>query len=1552
MSLDRFYNKLSILQSSARNIGQTLESVDLKSISYELGILENIQDNFLDIEAHFYNLQGDYLTSQYTVPYKYSTVHKDFLFDIPSLFDVNNLLSGTYKVSFAFLINLFGNVNNAPFFLHEISPDRTELKLRVKLSYVNVYPDIVTELQQFRDIAANLKVNEKLNNISINFGSNNIFQIVNVKIQCDDDGNLTPCQSENEQNCSDLVVYFKLQYPLPLYVQEKQFCFISFKVLEDYIDTFSVQQAEPQPIYTTLRGPRFENCISVETSNSTELKSWNELLDTDTVTYNSLIRSILSGSEQIPLNIDYTDFKNFVTYGSATERLKNYNYKRQLIEFFEAQSKTASLSNASASFYVEKLTDNYTRRSNLILTELDDFEKYLHYNTGSIFTHDITGSIVPAPKYVYSSSLYNYPTTSSQYTQWYDQVLEKASKHDFRNYDSFYYNTPDHILRDPNNSEYITFLHMMGQHFDNIYMYVRELTSIHRRDEHPERGIPNKLLPYYARSLGWKIQNTKQLSDLWLYKLGVNSQGQSSDLTGSFVTKAHENLNNQIWRRIVNNLPSLLKTKGSERSIRALFSIYGIPYTLISVKEYGGPKMETVTLDDTPNIAQDRFHYFLNFKGDQYIQLPRNLVSSSISSYTQVPQTVEFRFKTNYTGSVSMSLWAIEENSNRSNVLHNLELVHYQSQLYGVNTYGYLKYTAATGSAGDLSYITVTGSLLPYYDNDPWTVRIYSDEAIRPNGSFNGQLKIESGKASDFVDSRVSLSSSMMLESSTGNSMLYSLGADNVLNSTPHYVVIGGTTGSFSTRFSGSIHSYKEYFSSYTKEVFLEHILNPGSYHTNYYTGSYKELYRYFPLGIDNLKFDHSIYTQVSSSQPNRVISSGTTGSFFNFTGLERQQYSPATELYYQYIPSIGANVPRSNKVRIEKSYLSDNLSPTERTEISRFDKSPRDSNRLAIVFSPTDQINRDIANQFGPYNFENFIGDPQDGPKVLYPDLDKARDEYFKKFNKANDIGKYIEIFSLYDYTVFSQLRQLVPARANLIAGVLIEPSLLERPKIKRTFPTITPLGESTVIDTAITDISSSYIPPYQGVLPFPYIPEIERSKEEVTIPILLIPEVDREKHIIDLPVKKLLEIDREKKEVSIIPPIDVEFKREKEILNLKYSLSFNSYNLGFELTRQLSGNSYSIGGEKLDKEINIDLKNENSIIQLSADAVDRTTVLKLKDYNILESKILDLKSILNVENSNTKISFNYIIYTTSLSIKDATTQITFSYNGNNSLNSNTPQTYLAELRPLNFTANLLENQSQIVNSFIKDVTNTFSYISNGNVKTITILDKKVEQLSGTSLVLKSKTPYTRNLTYKIGSFKVKLLNTSVYLDFQLSYLQTNSYVFEFESIDVAGTKTLVGTKFAEFLNLYNYQVYTSDENIYKFTESNFIPCTVITGSINTPTYSKFETYFSSSGIFTPGVTSPLMLTSPVYLNSRTGSFKSKYDREVDYSTNKSIGAYYSSSLKPVNYQHFENSRIGGMRFAGSKLQGPGINQNSSATVNGTPVVIVTLIEDNPIRL
>jgi hypothetical protein len=310
------------------------------------------------------------------------------------------------------------------------------------------------------------------------------------------------------------------------------------------------------------------------------------------------------------------------------------------------------------------------------------------------------------------------------------------------------------------------------------------------------------------------------------------------------------------------------------------------------------------------------------------------------------------------------------------------------------------------------------------------------------------------------------------------------------------YVVLGGTTSSYSNRFVGQIQGYKEYFESLTNDVFYQHVLNPAQYSGNETTSSYKTLYRYYPLGLDAQRWDHSVYAQVSSSQPNRLYSFGTTASFFNFTGSESEQYESVNETYYINPPKLAGNIFRSEKIRLETSQLYKSLSVHGTSEVSTYDKSGFDTNRLAVVFAPNDHVNFDISNQFGFSDLDDFIGDPQYNFELEYSELRQLRGEYFKKYQRRNDTNVLIRLLALYDYTFFEQVKQLVPGRADLITGILLESDFIHRPKVLVTRrPKIENLGKEAIIPK-ITPTWAGESPYYLGSSSFKPIVSTQYQK------------------------------------------------------------------------------------------------------------------------------------------------------------------------------------------------------------------------------------------------------------------------------------------------------------------------------------------------------------------------------------------------------------------------------------------------------------------------
>lgn len=1080
MSLLRFKNKDSFLKLNEPQYGQTLSETDLNVLAHEILIPTigslNLVNNQIISETHVYTFGGDIIGSSINTSIFTNTDNKNIFVNVKQVFDLANIKNGSYKIVFNLIHPVYGRPSADdskniywPVIVKEISPDRREVKFTIS--------DKSQELavQQFRDYVQTLSELDILNNLIVNFGSNRINKIINVKFD------------RFDQN----TFYIKLYNDVDDSVEELNRAWFGIELMDPYIDTVLLTtKLAPAETYQ-LRGPKFHMDVDDFDSNSTIFQSWNDLLQSDIPTSQRIIDNLLSGSGTATLNIDYTNFENFIFYSSAEERIENFKYKLELIETYNSQSLGWQLSSGSASLHTAGLIEGNRNKISNITTTLDPFERWLYYHgTGSIFTHDITGSQTPYPKFISGSQYYLYSVTSSQGINWHSESLSSAIDYDKQNMKSLWWSVPEHVLMDPNNSEYVLFVQMVGQHFDTLYSYINAMTQIHSRDEHPERGPSSELLWYIAKHFGWDLQNTRQLSSLWLYKLGTDDSGSIQTSNGMTVLP-HEEQTKQIWRRIVNNLPYLLKTKGTSRSIKALMSIYGIPQTLISIKEYGGPGLDA----DRPIYTEERFQYKLLAGSGSYVKTAKDINSFSYNGWkgnaiwhpsssnlaARDPDTIEFRFDTSISGSSgSAVLFAYADSSSLYHVsILSPVTVGSNILVSGSNEYGRLLFEFQGNGSGSFT------KYLPFFDKDIWTVRIYKDPL--QTGSFK-TVYLDVARASDSLYGRIShtdtISASISSSFFTTSSGYYYLGG--VPTDIKNRIYSGSVHNlGFIDPYYGYIQAYKEYYTTYSHTTFLEHVQNPSAYHVDTISGSHYSLYKYYPLGLDQQRYDHySDMLYMSSSHPDQSITSSIL-EYVGYTGDQTTQYETDQETFYVQVPSLGGNVLQSQKLRIEDNSLKFDLSPDSRSEQSKYDEKGIDTNRLAIVFSITDQINRDINNHMGFESLDPWIGDPQEEFETEYVELTNRRKEYFQKYQRKNDINAFIRILSVYDYTFFEQIKQLTPGRADLIAGILIEPTILERPKVQISRrPTITNPQWEKEISLQITSQSGEY-PLWESIIP-----------------------------------------------------------------------------------------------------------------------------------------------------------------------------------------------------------------------------------------------------------------------------------------------------------------------------------------------------------------------------------------------------------------------------------------------------------------------------------
>ena len=154
-----------------------------------------------------------------------------------------------------------------------------------------------------------------------------------------------------------------------------------------------------------------------------------------------------------------------------------------------------------------------------IITNFDGYDYYLYYESGSK-AWPKTNSTKP---YTLTS------TGSAEVIAWYGTEgldgtgqLQSASIYDNENQDNLVYSIPEYIREDSDNAGYDLFIEMIGQHFDNLYLYTEAITQKYNADNRLDYGISKDLVADTLRSFGVKLyENNFSTDDLYTALIGL-----------------------------------------------------------------------------------------------------------------------------------------------------------------------------------------------------------------------------------------------------------------------------------------------------------------------------------------------------------------------------------------------------------------------------------------------------------------------------------------------------------------------------------------------------------------------------------------------------------------------------------------------------------------------------------------------------------------------------------------------------------------------------------------------------------------------------------------------------------------------------------------------------------------------------------------------------------------------------------------------------------------------------------------------------------------------
>ena len=646
-----------------------------------------------------------------------------------------------------------------------------------------------------------------------------------------------------------------------------------------------------------------------------------------------------------------------------------------------------------------------------------------------------------------------YSTGSTEFTNWYDGLLTSASAYDDDNIHSLKSNLPRTLREADDSTELKTFVNMWGEHFDLLRNYVDNYSSFYKRKYKKSESVPANLLPILAENLGWELINpfTGSLQDYF------TSQTYGGN---------HQDVADNTWRKILNNLIYIYKSKGTHNSVQSLLNTYGYPSDILTIDEFGGsteehnPSIitsEIKTLRDglggTPdNVAfiQEKAEFFaMNMRGN-------NKISTDWYMDSATPDTLEFVFATSNT---TNNQTLVENSGSGGETMWDLRLLSNETLQLRLNT-------SLTGSLaiGSNNVSITTPAITSSFERKDLFNVILQRETSSLNTAITQSYKLGLAyQVGDKIQEFNVVSAS--ITSSTVNANFIGSGSRHYLSSSN--LVFGETL-------TGSMAEIRAWTGSLSMSKFKQHTLNKFSVVGNTGVSSSRELTYRFRL---NENYRSGTLNDLYDANPNHNGDYTIPSSSLTLTNSGDLYNSRIITVCKFGLRSGGENQRNDNKIVINPDrQMVNNLSPTEKSFKSNYDINDRNkrqnSNKLEIVRSINKRVNDYIINILSDGDISDYFSDPADLYEDNYDDLDNLRDDILEDVKV--DVNKFIDAQSqLLNTAVIGGITQLIPAHSSLTnIGVQIDQNLLERTKIQHREMTI-----ATGSDAGLFDMDFGYL-------------------------------------------------------------------------------------------------------------------------------------------------------------------------------------------------------------------------------------------------------------------------------------------------------------------------------------------------------------------------------------------------------------------------------------------------------------------------------------------
>ena len=657
-----------------------------------------------------------------------------------------------------------------------------------------------------------------------------------------------------------------------------------------------------------------------------------------------------------------------------------------------------------------------------------------------------------------------YKTTSTEWNNWYTDLLTKAETFDTNNIHSFENNLPLYIQQSSDYQDMKDFLNLQGEQYDLIRNHIDSMGTIHKRGYKKTNSPPDNTLPILLSNMGWQAINP--------------FSGSLTDTLGSYLSgvTSIDDIKNNTWRKTLNNLLYIYKSKGTKNSVRALLNTYGYPPDVLNFQEFGG----VTSNGNNDSVFSDEY---IGGDSSANVDLFRQTGSFSFNSNTKKLYSYNFNGKRDRT--LNLDWWMDDANLNTIEFVYkHVKTTQTQTILKssgsGAETLWDLRLIPSAdglsssfefrlnNSAKGVSAIGSRGFSMSLAYNQMNDGQLWNVMVQRMTGSSAGigtiEYKLHSALQDDtsitpYTFATMSISGGLVGSSTLGGKGFH---ANNNWQSSGSRGVSTSSNLFVGEIFSGSLSEIKGWSTALSISKFQHHVLNKFSTVGNTINSHKDELVYHFKLNEN--------YTTSSVSASNQMLTfvdSSPTTTYSNYSIPKSGSFFTSSIIYgFDFIDVFkltlidnGANSNDNSIIINPNQSIIGNLDPIDSAVDSLINplvKKPQfnTSPKLEIYRSPQTFIDNFILDNLSGFNLETLYGNPINYYSQSYDEFNTFREDFFDAHPITVDTNKFIRAHeNMFNSSIIEGVKSIAPARStfsdkNSNVGVEIKPTILEKQK------------------------------------------------------------------------------------------------------------------------------------------------------------------------------------------------------------------------------------------------------------------------------------------------------------------------------------------------------------------------------------------------------------------------------------------------------------------------------------------------------------------------